>query len=79
MRSVTSYHSLPLLLLLLLPCLAKELARHMQQPRETDWMDLTRVARYLWHTRDWVAVSRVDPGATQYELVVECDADWAGG
>ena len=35
MRSVTSYHSLTLLLtlllLLLLPCLAKELARHRAQ------------------------------------------------
>ena len=56
----------------------KALARHMQQPRIADWHDLTRVARYLWGTKGWVVVLKKDPEANPEELVIECDADWAG-
>ena len=40
----------------------KELARHLHEPRECDWSDLIRLAKYLWHHKEDVSVQSIDRG-----------------
>jgi hypothetical protein len=69
----------------------KELARGMSKPRKIDWMDLTRLGKYLLGTQDMVAKKEV-PKATKivdkvsdiksaydgdWNVEVYSDADWA--
>ena len=39
----------------------KELARHMRDPREVDWSNLTTLARYLLHKPDLARVTTLNP------------------
>jgi hypothetical protein len=69
----------------------KELARGMSKPRKIDWMDLTRLGKYLLGTQDMVAhkevpkytkiVDKVSDIKSAYDgdwnIEVYSDADWA--
>ena len=48
----------------------KQLARHLQEPRETDWVDLVRAAKYIAGTTDAVIDSIVDKSKAIDEIEV---------
>jgi hypothetical protein len=69
----------------------KELARGMAAPTKADWMDLTRVTKFLLATRNRITVMETAEAPTwpetakeaasrsvKLELQVFSDADWAG-
>jgi len=58
----------------------KELARSLQTPTEGSWMDLKRMARWLWDHQDIVIFNIVDKDLVTdpVRLVIQQDSDWAG-
>ena len=56
----------------------KELARHLHEPRECDWLDLIRLAKYLWYHSEDVSVQYLDRSKPLSIIDGYCDADWAG-
>ena len=57
----------------------KELARCLAAPTLADWGHLRKVLRFLAGTRGDVLTLRLDPAASQEELVVYADSNWGGG
>ena len=59
----------------------KELARHMRDPREVDWSNLTTLARYLLHKPDLARVTTLNPESLSSGVLTLdgfTDSDWAG-
>eukprot|EP00969_Alexandrium_andersonii_P250487 11070161-Alexandrium_andersonii.AAC.1 len=58
---------------------AKQLAKKLSKPRACDMGGLMRLARYCWHTQDWVRSNTItEKEVKDLTLDVYHDSDWAG-